>query len=316
MAKKILIPCILFLLLAAAAGPDVVFAGMDPLASPTPQPTQRITAPVISGINPDVVLSEGNVGETHPSGSFSPVDISLPVFMGSPAFVALEPQTPEQAIAVNNPGRDFSDVNCGPSALAHALDLLDPAEIISETTLNQLSSFLAARGLMYDWGTGLEELTYAAREFGFKGSYFFQDWRFEKLAEVLGQAKPVVVSLGTNGAEQPGHFVTLTGISADGDWITIYDPAGGESVLSRKEFLSLWRMQGSSGMIPQKNSSTAAMDPMLPWMGIFSAISALALTLNQAADLRESRVFSRLRKQLANPRRKGIGAGPLPPLRT
>ncbi len=228
MAKKILFPCILFLLLAAAAGPDLVFAGVDPLASPTPQPTGWITAPVISGINPDVVLSEGNVGETHPSDSFSPVDISLPVLLDSPPFVALEPHTSEQVIVDNTPARDFSDVNCGPSALAHALYMLNPAEKIPETTLNQLSSFLAARGLMYDWGTGIEELTFAAREIGFKGSYFFQDWSFEKLAEVLRQAKPVVVSLGTNGSEQPGHFVTLTGISADGDWINIYDPAHGE----------------------------------------------------------------------------------------
>ena len=254
------------------------------------------------------------MGETHPSGSFSPADISLPVFLDSPPFVALEPQFPDQEFPVHNPGGDFSNVNCGPSALSYALKILNPTGKIPETTTDQLSNFLSARGLIYDWGTGVEELTYAARELGYEGSSFFHDWSFDELAAVLQQSKPVVVSLGTNGPGQPGHFVTLTGISADGESIIIYDPATGESILSREEFLTLWGSQGNSGMIPQKNSSIITRDPMLPWMGLFSVISALALTLNQSVDLRKSRVFSTLRKQLANPRRKGIGAGPLPPI--
>ena len=314
MAKKILFPCILFLLLAAAAGPDVVLAGVDPYASPTPQPTGRITAPVISGINPDAVLSEGSLGKAHPSDSFSQVGFSLPVLMDPPPFVALEPTSSDQESRDHIHGRDYSDVNCGPTALAYALNILDPVGKTPEITTTQLGNFLSARGLMYDWGTGVEELTFAARELGYSGSYFFRDWSFEKLADVLRQAKPVVVSLGTNGLEQPGHFVTLTGISEDGDWIKYYDSARGESIMSREDFLELWQQQGSAGIIPQKNISTTVMDPMLPWMGIFSAISALALTLNQSTNLKESRVFSALKKQLANPRRKGIGAGPLPPI--
>ena len=166
---------------------------------------------------------------------------------------------------------------------------------------------------MYDWGTGVEELAFTAREFGYEGSIPFQNWSLEQLADYLRQGTPVVVSLGMNGADKPGHFLTLTEISEDGKWITCQDPVVGELILSKKEFLLLWQMQGSAGMIPQKGSASMLVDPMTPWMGLFGAISALALTLNQSAGWRESLTFSLLRKQLSNPRRKGIGGGPLPP---
>lgn len=297
----------------AAADPKVVSAGVDPLASPTPRPTERITAPVISGVNPDVVLSEGNLGDTHPSGSFVPIGISLPALMDPPTYVDLESQSDSQVIPPPNLSRKINNVNCGPASLAQALKILDPEGKGLAPTTNQLSDFLSARGLMYDWGTGVEELAFAAREFGYEGSIPFQNWSFKQLVDILSQGRPVVVSLGIYGADKPGHFVTLTGISEDGKGITYQDPVAGELILSREEFQSLWQLQGSAGMIPQKGSSAIPADPMLPWMGLFSAISALALTLNQSAGWRESRTLSVLRKQLANPLRKGIGGGPQPP---
>jgi len=313
LAKKVLFLCILFCLLAAAAGPKVVSAGVDPLASPTPRPTERITAPVISGVNPDALLSEGNLGDTHPSGSFIPVGISLPILVDPPLYVDLKSQPATQANLILDQPRNINDVNCGPASLAQALQILDPEGITPPLTTRQLSDYLVTRGLMYDWGTGVEELAYTAREFGYDGSISFQNWNLEQLTDYLYQGRPVVVSLGMNGADNPGHFVTLTGISEDGKWITCQDPVAGELILSEMEFLSLWQMQGSAGMIPQKGSSAMLADPMLPWMGLFGAISALALTLNQSGGWRESRAFSLLRKQLSNPRRKGIGGGPLPP---
>ena len=53
--------------MAAVSGPALVSAEGDPLASPTPLPPERITAPEIFGVNPNVVMSEGNQGETLPS---------------------------------------------------------------------------------------------------------------------------------------------------------------------------------------------------------------------------------------------------------
>ena len=72
MIKRISLLALLVLLMVAAADPSVVSAGVDSYASPTPRPTERITAPGISGVNPDVVLSEGNQGESHPSDIFFP----------------------------------------------------------------------------------------------------------------------------------------------------------------------------------------------------------------------------------------------------
>jgi len=302
-----------FWLLAAAVGPKVVSAGVDPLASPTPRPTERITAPVISGVNPDAVLSEGNLGDNLPSGSFDPVGIALPAGIDPPLYVELISQSASHDNALFDLSRNVEDVNCGPASLSQALKLLDPEEKSLLPTTNQLSDFMTNRGLMYEWGTGVEELVYTAREFGYDGSITFQDWGIEKLTEYLHRGRPLIVSLGINGADRPGHFVTLTGISGDGKWITFQDPAAGESIMSREEFQTLWELQGSAGMIPQKKSSTVQADPMLPWMGLFGVISALALTLNQSFGLRESKAFALLRKQLSNSLRKGIGAGPLPP---
>ena len=313
MVKKILFLCLFLCLLAAASGTQAVSAGVDPLASPTPRTTERITAPVISGVNPEVVLSEGNLEDSLPSGSFVPVEISFPVSIGPPLFVQLDPQSDTADISTLNISQNTNDINCGPAALAQALEILEPEDKNLPPTTNQLGNFMSTRGLLYDWGTGVEELAFTARKFGYEGSIPFQDWGFDKLAEILRLGRPVVVSLGSNGAEKPGHFITLTGMSGDGKWITYMDSISGEAIISREEFQSLWKLQGNAGMIPQKKTAMNLTDPMLPWMGLFGVISALALTLNQSTGWGESRAFSLLRKQLSNPRRKGIGGGPLPP---
>ena len=72
MKKCFWLGVVFFLVIAAVFDAQVVLAGVDPLASPTPQPTKRIAAPVIIGINPVVQLSEGNQGDTHPSDNLLP----------------------------------------------------------------------------------------------------------------------------------------------------------------------------------------------------------------------------------------------------
>jgi ribosomal protein S7 len=311
MAKKLLFLGVLVWLLAAA-GPEVASAGVDPLASPTPRPTERITAPVISGINPDVVLSEGIQGDTHPSDSFNPMEIELPLLVQPPDYIDLDSQPASNLFPLSSPARNFNDVNCGPQALSQALAILDPEKNEGAPAANQLTDFLADRGLMYDWGTGVEELVYAAREFGYGGSFLFKNWDFEQLAEYLRKSSPVVVPLGSNGEERSGHFVVLTGISEDGQRIYYQDPGFGVSVLSKSDFRQLWEIQGNAGMIPQTEAPFTA-DPMLPWFGLFGAISALALILKLPEEIRFPGVIKGLRKKLDNPWRQGIGAGPLPP---
>ena len=109
--KKILFPCILFLLLAAAAGPQVVSAGVDPLASPTPRPTERTTAPVISGVNPDAVLSEGNQRDGLPSDSFDPAGILLPNLVDFPLYVDLKSLSASPIPSYADISRNFDGTN-------------------------------------------------------------------------------------------------------------------------------------------------------------------------------------------------------------
>ena len=92
MIKKCYLVASLLLLMAAVAGPSLVSAEGDSLASPTPLPAERVIAPEIFGVNPDVVLSEGNQGETLPSDIFAAFNIQLPLLVNLPEYVQLKPQ--------------------------------------------------------------------------------------------------------------------------------------------------------------------------------------------------------------------------------
>ena len=119
--RKILFPCVLLCFLAAAAGPEVVSAGVDPLASPTPGPMERIAAPENSGVNPDAVLSEGDLADSLPSDSFDPIGITLPPFLDSPNYLKLETQSGGQQDSDSFLNRNFDEIVCGSASLAQAI---------------------------------------------------------------------------------------------------------------------------------------------------------------------------------------------------
>ena len=112
----------------------------------------------------------------------------------------------------------------------------------------ELVAFLEDKGLMYEWGTEVEELGFAARAYGYPGSTSFQDWSLEGLVEQLNKRNPVVVPLGERPG-QPGHYVVLTGISSDGEWVIYNDPLTGKGGISLNAFLKKWKVQGNSGLI-------------------------------------------------------------------
>ncbi len=319
MLKRGIFIWIFFFVMVAAAGPELVAAGMDSLASPTPRPTERIAAPEIIGINPVVAMSEGNQGDSHPSDIFISGQGSYPFNIDLPGYADLaplpDPALVQGGIYLDVPQRNqtVGEVSCGPAALGMALDYLSREQNINIPSTEQLRNFLFTREMMYEWGTGVEELAYGARHYGFPGSYAFHDWTLEQLAAELDQGNPVVLALGSNGPDQPGHFVTLTGLAADGSWVRVNDPLIGEVLYSREEFQVLWGQQGNTGLIPLQNSLAPEVDPLLPWMGVFSALSMLGLMFTQAGAISKPRFISNIRKWLAIPLRKGIGGGPLPP---
>ncbi len=301
--------------MAAVAGPSLVSAEGDHLASPTPLPPERVTAPEIFGVNPNVVLSEGNQGEAHPSDIIAAFDIQLPVLINLPEYVQLKPQTIYSTRTIINSlemplrTQNANEVTCGLQALGMVIDFIGPLSGETVPTDDQLVAYISSKGLLYEWGTGVEELAYTAREFGYAGSYAFHDWTLKQLSEQLRLGKPVVVSLGANGANRPGHFVTVTGISDDGNWVVYNDPLLGRMTVPVDEFLAQWKNQGNAGLIVQKETLPAAADPMVPWMGIFSALSMLTLVASKSGASESSRVFNDLRRKLTDPKRKGIGGG-------
>ena len=264
---------VLVLLMGAVTVPSLVHAEGDLLASPTPQPPERITAPEISGLNPDVVMSEGNQGETHPSGILSPLEIQLPFPVAPPTYIQLEPQKIQipgsavQSLAVPLRFQDPDQPTCGLQALGMVMDFMELGSGAEAPTYQQLLSFISRQELYYEWGTGVEELAYSAREFGYPGSFAFHGWTLQQLRDSIQRGFPVVVSLGVDGPEKPGHFVTVTGISDDSRWVTYNDPLVGKKTVPINEFLDQWERQGMAGLIVEKESLPAGMDPMLSWMG-------------------------------------------------
>jgi hypothetical protein len=270
MNKKFFLLGGLLALLGALAGPLTVDAEGGSLASPTPLRQERITAPEISGIYPDVSLSEGIQGDTHPSDFFSSPGIHVPLPISMPAFVEPEStsikDSPEiefsLAVPLRNQGVDT--ITCGPAALGMAMDFHNLKTGGRSPSTQELTAFLEDRGLMYEWGTGVEELVYAARAFGFPGSTTFQGWSLEMLEDELKQGVPVVVPLGENGPGQTDHFVVLTGISSDGKWVAYNDPLSGEILIPLDKFLEKWKIQGLVGLILKKEPLTPVDDPNLP----------------------------------------------------
>ena len=68
MGKKMILCWGLVFLMATAVDTLAIFADVDSLASPTPQPMQRVAVPVIRGVTPWVTTPEGDLGDITPSG--------------------------------------------------------------------------------------------------------------------------------------------------------------------------------------------------------------------------------------------------------
>jgi hypothetical protein len=218
------------------------------------------------------------------------------------------------ALAVPQRYQDPADPTCGAAALGMALEFLSLTDGRSAPETGALIKDLDFSGLLYDTGTGVEELAYLARAYGYRGASPFHGWTLEKLAGELSAGRPAVVSLGLNGAGQPGHFVTVTGIAVDGSWVRYNDPVLGEQTISASEFMARWALQDNSGLTVQQSALAAASDPLLPWMGLLGAVSVLTVLARiypLGKDL--NRVLGTIRGVLGHPSRQGLG-GKLEPV--
>jgi hypothetical protein len=207
----------------------------------------------------------------------APLSMPLPVKLnpedtdkGSLRFNQLE----LDPIQVRLRRQDPFDVYCGIQALGMALEPLEGGSP-SETAMLQ---FLDSNGYLYDSGTGVEELARTAQSFGYEGSMAFHNWNIENLRSELDSGHPVVIDLGANGSEQPGHFITLTGISEDWNWVSYSDPIMGERTISLAEFMRLWEIQGRSGVSVAVAPPTVGSPDYTQWTALAAAMmAALAL---------------------------------------
>jgi hypothetical protein len=219
-------------------------------------------------------VSDGQVN------SLQPVDVPPPPFVlnaGEPDAGLRLPASTFNSIDVRLRLQAPGDNSCGVQALGMALDGLEGIAPKSDA----LVGYLNEQGYLYEGGTGVEELTAAARYFGYSGSYPFYDWKLGDLRKELEAGRPVVVDLGRSGENVPGHFVTVTGISDDGAWIGFNDPTLGERMMSSAAFDELWRMQGHSGVAVAHSTPVPADPGFTGWM---AATLAMMATLALAPD--------------------------------
>ncbi|HET7010461.1 MAG TPA: C39 family peptidase [Anaerolineales bacterium] len=248
-------------------------------------------------INPYPEMGASELVGVDPAGAFVPVEAVIPMPLARVDVEATNtssvPAFPSLAVPLRH--QDPSDVSCGVQALGMALSALPGAAPASPALLG----FLQGNGMMYEFGTGVEELAFAAQSFGYRGSTSFHGGDIGMLAAELEAQRPVVVSLGANGEGQPGHFVTVTGISPDGQWISYNDPTLGDVTITASEFMRRWGLQGYSGVLVATEPPAAAPDPM-PWVALTAAVMALISTSP----------LGLLRKGIGGRLEEGAGSGP------
>ncbi|MFN2149395.1 MAG: C39 family peptidase [Anaerolineales bacterium] len=236
-------------------------------------------------ISREITNHEGSAPQLPGSGeslhSLQPLDVPAPPFVLADPETVLQPEAlgaDFETLAVSLRRQEPGDLSCGVQALGMALDGLDGAGPTSATLL----AFLQAQGYLYEFGTGVEELAAAAVHFGYAGAYSFHGWSLDQLRQELAAGRPVVLDLGANGPGQPGHFITLTGISPDSHWLAFHDPLLGERILPLSEFQALWNAQGASGVAVGTNAPTAGDPGFESWM---TAVLAMMATLSLAPGM-------------------------------
>ena len=287
--------------LILAAVPMVVNAEGGP---PPPQPTPiRIDPPLIRGVNTHAAGEEVEQTDLAPS-EFSAGSTFSTALLEAPAYLP-HLTLPPAGRNVPSHSTPAADVGCGPRALAGVLEALEGQEA---PTGDQLLADLRGRGLLYEWGTGVEELAYLARLYGFSGSLPFHGSDLDQIKVLLEQGIPVIAALGDGGDDGPGHFVTVAGFSEDDEWIWVDDPSLGLRPLRREAFKSAWAAQGNAGLQVSRERTASGPDPLLPWIGLLGMVSALTvLAGNQTFSRSSRRTLERLRGLLGSRSRKGIG---------
>lgn len=75
---------------------------------------------------------------------------------------------------------------------------------------------------------------------GYRAVAFAGDWN--DLQHHIREGRPLIVALRSSGRLGPLHYVVVTGIDADGQYVFVHDPAQQKSLrMSREGFESEWK---------------------------------------------------------------------------
>jgi hypothetical protein len=265
-----------FALIGALFATLVVISSSVVLAQcPEDEPDCPLEPPQSEQIDSNPISIEDTTGEVNDPGAINPVEAEMDG--QGPAIINPVPLTPKGATPpdfdkVQIPVRwqEPTDTSCGVQAIGMAFDGLGGSSPTSGAILEHLQS----NNMMHDFGTGVEELAYTAQQYGYKGTVPFHDWSLNDLQGELAEGRTPVVAIGWNGAGQPGHFVTVTGISPDGKWISYNDPTLGEQIIRIEEFNRLWGLQGNSGVAVRKTVPPGGED-LIPWVAMVATLMAI-----------------------------------------
>jgi predicted double-glycine peptidase len=166
-------------------------------------------------------------------------------------FDRLNPPVRATTLEVPLRMQDPESVYCGAASLGMAFDYYETKNAKKENPNNdRIIGWMKSRNLFYDFGTGAEELTYTAREMGYTGSYNFCGWATDKLAKELREGHPVTIAIKLEGyAQSTGHFITITGVSADNKTFAFNDPLIGETHISAEKLNAVWQANGGCGLV-------------------------------------------------------------------
>jgi len=176
MIKRFVLIVALFIALTSLAVPTQ--ADCDPK-----DPDCPITPPQSVEVNSDVILDDAATGDVDSPGALIPLESDFsssgPEIINPLPFNSILAAPPNfESLDVRMRWQEPTDVSCGVQALGMAFDGIGDGSPSS----SEMQGFLQSKGMMYDFGTGVEELAYAAQNFGYKGSVPFHGWALTNCA--------------------------------------------------------------------------------------------------------------------------------------
>jgi ABC-type bacteriocin/lantibiotic exporter with double-glycine peptidase domain len=154
---------------------------------------------------------------------------------GELALAANDPQ----AIWIEVPYVEQTKDGCGSAAISMVLQYWAKQKGQNASTNTDAGKIQEALYSPRQQGIPASAMEKYFREQGYRTFAFRGDW--DELQNHLRKGRPLIVSLGPNGAHGPLHYVVVVGVDAAREYVLLNDPARGKMLrLSREGFQTEW----------------------------------------------------------------------------